>query len=96
MQEARGQILTDIPRYRTSKTRRTELALCGQRRRLILSEEEQKSLTFCLFKLLKINNMLKISILFIRKFKTSGCLFLARENCRAKKRLAPSSQLSSV
>ena len=31
-----------------------------------------------------------------RKLKTSGCLFHALENCRAKKRLATSGQLSPV
>ena len=37
-----------------------------------------------------------ISIWVNRKFKISGCLFLARENRRAKKRLAFSGQLSPI
>ena len=42
------------------------------------------------------NNILTLSILVNRKFKMSGCLFLARRNCRAKKRLAFSGQLSPI
>ena len=56
--------------------------------------KNQNLFLFCILKMT--DSILTLSIWVNRKFKISNCLFLARENCRAKKRLVTSDQLSPV